>query len=93
MPIFMCRECGCVENTACSNYWSHTTIESKPAVCSACDPEIGQWHGRFERRPATGMLIDQNGQLWRTEEGLPKHYKILGVVLPADQSGDNNAIS
>lgn len=24
----------------------------KPALCSACDPEIGQWHGQFPKTPA-----------------------------------------
>jgi hypothetical protein len=76
----MCRECGCVENTACCNYWSRTSLESKPGLCSECDPDIKQWHGKFEKRPASGMLIDQDGHLWRTDEGLPKHYKILGGV-------------
>jgi hypothetical protein len=28
------------------------------------------------------MLVDQNGHLWSTEEAVPKHYKILGIVLP-----------
>lgn len=83
MPIFACRECGCIENTALSNYWSATTLESKPALCSACDPAIGKWHGQFTRRSASGMLVDQNGHLWGCEEGVPSHYKILGSVAPA----------
>lgn len=86
MPIFACRECGCIENTALSNYWVRTALESKPALCSACDPEIGKWHGQFTRRSASGMLVDQDGHLWGKEEQVPKHYRILGAVLPAAPS-------
>lgn len=86
MPLFACRECGCVENTACSNYWSRTTLEGKSALCSACDPKIGKWHGKFTRRPAAGMLVDQEGHLWGQAEGMPSHSIILGVVLAAEHS-------
>lgn len=51
MPIFLCDECGYVENTACSFFWHWTKTEKK--LCSACDPRIGKWHGRFERRLPT----------------------------------------
>lgn len=96
MPLFMCRVCGCVENTALGNYWSagdraiwKDEDVGKP-TCSECAPkfyedgtptEYGKWHGRFPKQPATGMLIDQDGHLWSIEESLPKHYKIVGAVL------------
>lgn len=83
MPLFECTKCGCVENTACCNYWSRK-IDKKPALCSACDPDIGKWHGNFEQRPATGMLIDQGGCLWPSVEGLPAHYRIVGKVEPKE---------
>lgn len=50
MPLFKCRECGCVENTACGNYWCSTDHPT----CSECD--TGVWHGRFEKIDA-----DANG--------------------------------
>ncbi|MFK3741652.1 hypothetical protein [Massilia sp. TN1-12] len=78
MPIFMCHACGCIENTALSNYWVHTTLEGKPGLCSACDPEIGKWHGEFPQRSAAGMLVDQSGHLWSSQESVPKHYQIMG---------------
>jgi hypothetical protein len=80
MPLFSCRECGCVENTACANYWDRLYGE-QPLLCSECDPGIGQWHGRFPKRSAAGMLIDQEGHLWSAEESLPSHCRVLGVVL------------
>ena len=57
MPLFRCEQCGCVENTALSNYWTRDRDEqfnkiepTPPALCSECDPEIGEWHGRFPKR-------------------------------------------
>ena len=47
MSLFVCQECRTIENTACSHFWLRG---EKPALCSACDPEIGAWHGIFERR-------------------------------------------
>lgn len=87
MPIFACRECGCIENTACCNYWWRTQMENKTALCSACDPKIGKWHGEFTRRSASGMLVDENGHLWGRDESVPKHCKILGAVLPEMKKG------
>lgn len=85
MPLFACEECHCVENTALCNYWPRRHIEAEQ-LCSACDPNIQQWHGQFDRRPATGMLVDQHGHLWSksvVEAGqLPKGYTIVGEVPP-----------
>ena len=52
MPVFVCDQCGCLENTACSHFWSRE--EGTPALCSQCDPTIGIWHNRFERRKWDG---------------------------------------
>lgn len=49
MSIFACDECQHVENTALCNYhWRKA--KKQPLLCSACDPEIGEWHGKFERK-------------------------------------------
>lgn len=81
MPLFRCVKCGCVENTACCNYWSRKS-KGEDLLCSECDPNIGKWHGRFAKRSADGMLIDQNGNLWSKEsvDSMPSHYKIVGEV-------------
>ena len=47
MSLFLCTQCGCIENTACCHYWSR---RGKPPICSECDPDIGEWHGRFPKR-------------------------------------------
>lgn len=64
MPLFQCAACGCVENAKLSRYDQRMVAGLQP-LCSACDPEIGQWHGRFPRRLAEGLWIDRQGQLWR----------------------------
>ena len=60
MPLFKCSSCGCVENTACSNYWVRG---DGPALCSACDPEIGVWHGLFRKRDAAEYVEGPDGFL------------------------------
>ena len=51
MPIFKCKQCGCVENTALCNYW--VKAKDDPPLCSECDPKIAGWHGLFEK-----VLVD-----------------------------------
>jgi hypothetical protein len=84
MSLFMCMACGCVENTACCNYWGRR-LNTEPIVCSECDPDIKQWHDRFPKRSAVGMLVDQSGHLWskgQVDDGmLPAHYRIVGEVF------------
>ena len=79
MPLFRCESCGCVENTALSNYWTrnldakHLAMhegremradEFKPAQCSACDPDIAKWHNEFKKQSAEGMLVGGDGFLY-----------------------------
>lgn len=51
MSLFKCSECGVVENTALSLYWTRyrrSRFDNR-ALCSQCNPEIGRWHNVFER--------------------------------------------
>lgn len=66
MSLFQCEKCGCVENTATSN-WAWNQCEGKPDLCSACDEKIGEWHGIFERR----FFI--KGSLFTNSEGNVQH--------------------
>ena len=72
MPIFECSKCHCVENTACSNYWTQVHPmegeEAQEPLCSACDPEISKWHGMFDRTPAKGFILMSDGFLYSKEE-------------------------
>lgn len=48
--MFVCQECGCVENTALSHFWFREMQKDSRALCSECDPEIkGGWHGAFPK--------------------------------------------
>jgi hypothetical protein len=67
MPFFRCNECYCAEDTALSNFWS-ARVQQMPALCSACDPKIGKWHGEFARESARGWLPDERGFLWSKRE-------------------------
>lgn len=69
MPLFKCEKCGCVENTALCFYWP-SKAHKKPTLCSECDPDIGKWHGRFEKRSAEGMRVNGRGFL----EEPNRHY-------------------
>lgn len=40
-----------MDNTALTNYAVRTLLDKLPALCSACDPKIAQWHGEFPRVP------------------------------------------
>jgi len=80
MSIFMCTGCGCIENTACSNYWSRNlkrNEKDRDPLCSACDPDINKWHGKFEQRQADLMLVGEDNFLY-TEK--PNHVDIIGHI-------------
>src|SRR5260370_32284926 len=62
MPLFPCSKCNCIEDTALSHYWS-ARLRQKAAVCSACDPTIGKWHGEFPRESAQDWVTDRSGLL------------------------------
>lgn len=79
MSLFQCYECGCCENTATCNFWSRMTgggkwrgVEPQPwMLCSACDPEIGQWHDQFPRLylPKGMFITNKRGNLAHRETG------------------------
>jgi len=88
MPIFRCEECGCMDNTACCNYWGRQYSEKREPgdmrkLCSECDPEIGKWHNEFSKKSAAGMCIGADGFLYEQEDfdsGRIHHTKKVGVV-------------
>lgn len=49
MPTYRCDRCGCVDNTALTNFWPDQADHRRERLCSECDPRIGAWHGKFER--------------------------------------------
>ena len=77
MPIFLCEECGCVENTACSHFW----WKNEKKLCSECDPRIGKWHGIFEKRlPTEGERKEAEAFLESikpTKEQIEDHKRVM----------------
>lgn len=86
MPLFRCEKCGCVENTALSDYWMDH-LEKKPAQCSECG--TGEWHRRFPKKDAReagyytdGKFIygpdevDQVKMVWKYN----KSFKMKGLA-------------
>ena len=63
MPVFECTNCHAVENTALSEYWRQVHMEKKPPLCSECNPAIGVWHGKFEKKTPqeAGLVPDEWG--------------------------------
>ena len=64
MPLFICENCGCIENTALGFYWSRKHVKFKDeemngkALCSECMPlefsngvkaGEGKWHNKFSK--------------------------------------------
>lgn len=49
MPLYECSKCHAVENTALTNFWFHH-FHDGPQLCSECDPEYGEWHGKFPKQ-------------------------------------------
>lgn len=80
MPLFACRKCNCVENTALCNYWM-CAGEGKPPLCSACDPAIAEWHGRFKKKSASGYLQGADGFLYDPAwNNINPRTKMIGIV-------------
>lgn len=81
MSLYQCSTCGCVENTALANFWQRQ-LHGLPQLCSACDPDVGAWHGQFPQESAQDMLRDGRGFLWRPRElmQLSKGTTIVGII-------------
>lgn len=79
MPLFPCRQCECIENTACAGSYWYNRHHGLPLLCSECNS--GTWHGKFPKSPAAGWHVDDDGHLWRPGEN-PPHIKIVGAIEP-----------
>ena len=83
MSLFQCSECGCVEDTFLCHYWS-ARVRQTNAMCSACDPTVGKWHGEFPRESARNWIKDRRGFLvcdkGEIERWLGQPIEIIGHV-------------
>ncbi len=77
MSIFECSGCGCVENTALApGWWDNNKL------CSECNPEIGKWHGVFEKKSAAGYFLGNDGFLYSKTDNLDwrKEHQGFSIV-------------
>ena len=100
MSVFICSKCGCIENTASSSFWSRGDADP---LCSECDPEIGKWHGLFEKQtPDAAGIVERHGELMTKDRAamldaifayfqmpLPEHIGLHGVARLAFEEGWN----
>ena len=90
MSIFRCSKCGCIENTAFSFHFNH--FDDKQYLCSECDPEIGKWHGAFDKVSAEGYFFDETHYIYSPEEVDPdskvwtynRNFKMVGQVIDGE---------
>lgn len=85
MPLYACSGCDGYDNTALTNYY-HRRGDGLPLLCSACDPDIGKWHGQFPRRSRADAgltFVDSRGHLW-TEEIAARERKTRQAVCCGD---------
>ena len=47
MPEFICKRCGCVDNTACGDFWTQFMKTKDPHECLCTECSTGTWHGKF----------------------------------------------
>lgn len=73
MSVFRCSKCGCMENTACSGYWS--VEDRSQALCTECDPKVKKWHGIFPKQSAKGMILASDGFLYGPEDVASDSFK------------------
>jgi hypothetical protein len=84
MSLFRCSKCGCEDDTALSNYWS-ARVKEMPAVCCACDPKIGKWHGEFPRKNETPKAPDRSGGAVKNLVGLTRLIDVRAKLAEANR--------
>jgi hypothetical protein len=83
MAIFRCSKCSCEDDTALSNYWS-ARLREMPAICSACDPKIGKWHGEFPQKNETLKAVDPGGSV-KSLVGLTRLIDVRAKLAEANR--------
>ena len=56
MSLFVCEQCGHVENSALSRYALRHVAGGSQALCSDCDPQCTP-HKIFKRKPWDGQIV------------------------------------
>jgi hypothetical protein len=76
MSLFLCPQCGCVDNTAPAGYWGQKYSDGiqKP-LCTECS--TGKWHDIFPKQmpqESGHTAVGDDGFLYRPEELKPGGY-------------------
>lgn len=94
MPLYMCRSCGAIENTALGEYWrqqmdAHENDGQFEPKCSECF--TGKWHEKFPKKIADGMMTDRAERYIYTKDETAGYFKHMGpfhpVTVPSQVSG------
>lgn len=76
-PLLRCTKCGHLDSAEYSNIGIN-------GVCSLCDPDIGCWHNRFERKlPASSNDPIPDSVVDRV---LSEHPEYHDTVFPKEQN-------
>lgn len=87
MPLFVCDECKCIENTSGAWYWYRKHPDPKYSdryLCTECAPThygdgtatgLGKWKRHFEKKKATKEYIKRNRQ----------HFVYTSDILPKEE--------
>lgn len=99
MPIFKCSKCGAVDNTAISGYWSWVhyfpdgatdakQMVKRPPLCSECNPEIGKWHGEWEKKTPEdlGYVEGPDGFLYSPDDTYLKRLQEEAKVKTSEKT-------
>lgn len=87
MPLFVCEECGCVDNTACGGtFWVVLHAKNDKVLC--CECHLGKWHNRFPKKIATKRKIKQIKKYWKKNLS-SENYKL---VYREDKSEAKNKV-
>lgn len=81
MSVYICEKCGCIENTALSNYWSNL-CNNEPLTCSECS--TGTWHNNFPKKHWTEYGVKKLLKLEAKQDGsminATKYLKSVGAL-------------
>ena len=86
MPLFVCEECGCVDNTACGGTFWEVLTGGGRVLC--CECRFGKWHDKFPKEIATQNEVEEIRKYWKDRLPL-ENYKL---VYKEDKNEERNEV-
>ena len=66
MPLFVCENCNCVDNTACGGtFWKVLHERGGKLLCCECNS--GKWHNKFPKEIATKEEVIEIREYWKKQ--------------------------